>query len=112
MFKWLNKFRKQETVYCKDCKWCKPAMEFVHRTDIDYPIWYWAKCLSPKNVKVEKYRKNKDLILVANEEIKLTRKLECRCKYCFILRNSTMPDVCGPKGKWFEPKEEEMEIKE
>ena len=105
MFKWLkNLFKKREVVYCKDCRWCEPAMDQKDRTDVDNPIWLGAACKSPNNVETKE--EDTKLILVADGELKKETKIEPIFNFCFSLRNTVVFDICGPKGKWFEPKEE------
>jgi len=105
MFKWLKKiFKKREVVYCKDCRWCKPAMGQKSRIDVNNPIWRYAECKSPKNKeKIKSTREYKELILVADGDLKEDIKYRPIWVFCSTLRRFD----CGKKGKWFEAKKEE-----
>jgi len=99
MFKWILKlFKKREVVYCKDCRWCFPAYEQEGRKDIDNPIWYFAKCLSPHHFNKAK-KEYHDLILVADGELKAVETGKEQ-EYCMLSRKY----MCGSRGRWFESK--------
>ena len=76
---------------CKDCKWCELDIRTNKRLDC-------SKCLSPNNFD-EKITYS---LIFGKNEVKRT----VRWEYCDTQRDTVLDNICGPNGKWFEPKGE------
>ena len=70
---------------CKDCKYCKPNTELYGEDAVKY-----AKCLKTSEV---------NGVTGATEY-----------DYCKTHRQLPYPNLCGPKGKWFEPIKVEIDV--
>jgi hypothetical protein len=65
---------------CKNCKWAKKDWLSLSQ---------FTKCISPQNPKVID---------------KVTGEEKFKVKFCSSHREFNSSELCGPDGKWFEPK--------